>query len=148
MRPMRLYSNPLSSGGPVSLPVVGPRLPFYGLKGGAPGAEAGHHRPVGAEQDQDVRVRAVQGVAGGQARFVGRFRPSDQAHGVCWASNGLIALWRLFHSLLLARVSGARRTGLLRRGGRPRCFARGPSSRTATARFVSLLLWGLPQRPW
>jgi hypothetical protein len=49
---MRLYSNPLSSGGPVPLPVVRSRLPFYGLKGGAPGAEAGDHRPVGAEQYQ------------------------------------------------------------------------------------------------
>src|SRR5919107_543778 len=100
MRPMRLYSNPLSSGGPVSLPVVLPRFAFYGLGRGAPGAEAGYRPTSGAAQDRDVRVRAVQGVAGRQARFVGRFRPSDQAHGVCWAWSGLITLLRLFHSLL------------------------------------------------
>ena len=33
--------NPLSSGRPVLRPIVRPSLPFYGLRRGAPGAEAG-----------------------------------------------------------------------------------------------------------
>src|SRR5215211_469363 len=60
-----------ASGGPVSLPVVRPRLPFYGLRRGTPGAEAGYHRPVGAAQDPHVWVRVVQSVAGRQAQFPG-----------------------------------------------------------------------------
>src|SRR5215216_3206647 len=48
--------NPLTSGGPVSLPVVLPRLPFYCLRRGTPGAEAGDRLPVGAAQDQHVWV--------------------------------------------------------------------------------------------
>jgi len=35
------------SGGAVSRPVVRPRLPFYGLGLGAPGAEAGYRRTLG-----------------------------------------------------------------------------------------------------
>jgi hypothetical protein len=45
-----------ASGGPASLPVVRPRLGFYGLRCGAPGAEAGDLRPVGAAQDQHAGV--------------------------------------------------------------------------------------------
>ena len=44
------------SGRPVSLPIVHPRLLFYGLSRDAPGAEAGYRRPVGAAQDQHVGV--------------------------------------------------------------------------------------------
>jgi hypothetical protein len=45
-----------ASGGSVSLPVVRPCLPFYGLCCDAPGAEVGYRRPVGAAQDQHVGV--------------------------------------------------------------------------------------------
>ncbi len=48
--------NPLTSRGSVSLPIVHPRLLFYGPRCGAPGAEAGDRRPVGAAQDQHVGV--------------------------------------------------------------------------------------------
>ena len=54
--PLREPCNPLTSGGAVSLPVVHPRLPFYGLRRGAPGAEASDNLPVGAPQDQHVWV--------------------------------------------------------------------------------------------
>ena len=47
--------NPLVLRGPVSLPIVRPRLPFYGLRRGTPSAEAGDH-PLGAAQDQHVGV--------------------------------------------------------------------------------------------
>jgi hypothetical protein len=69
--------NPLTSGGPVSLPIVHPGLPFYGLHCGAPHAEAGYRRPVGAAQDQNVWVRALEAVARGQAQSLGRSCPSD-----------------------------------------------------------------------
>jgi hypothetical protein len=56
-RPCGICSKPLlTSRGPVSVPVVRPRLPFYGLRRGAPGAEAGDHCPMGAPQDQHVGV--------------------------------------------------------------------------------------------
>jgi hypothetical protein len=38
------------------LPIVHPRLPFYGISPSTPGAEAGYRRPVGAEQDQYIWV--------------------------------------------------------------------------------------------
>jgi hypothetical protein len=59
-----------ASGGPVSLPLVLPSFPFYGLNLDAPGAKAGYRRPVGADQDQNFGVGAIQGVAGRQARFL------------------------------------------------------------------------------
>ena len=54
--PLRELCNPLTSRGPVSLPVVCCRLPFYGLRRGTPGAEAGYRLPVEAAQEQHVWI--------------------------------------------------------------------------------------------
>jgi hypothetical protein len=52
------------------------------IRHSTPGAEAGYCLSVGAPQDQHVGVRAIQDVAGRQARFLGWSRPSDQPHRV------------------------------------------------------------------
>jgi hypothetical protein len=61
--------------------MVHPRLLLYGLYRGAPGAEACYYSPVGAEQDQDVRVRVVQDVAWRQVRCLEDLGAAAPAHG-------------------------------------------------------------------
>jgi hypothetical protein len=57
-----------SLGGPALLPIVLPGLTLYGLLRGAPRAEAGDHRAAGAPEDEHVGVRAVEAIAGWEAR--------------------------------------------------------------------------------